>query len=247
MRRVERAALLQDHTAEAIKKRLLKGPRKSYLRDFIYGAIDGTVTTFAVVAGATGAQFSSTVIIILGLANLIADGFSMGISNFLGSKAEKELFLKTKAEEEQHIAMIPEGEREELRHIFASKGFQGEELERIVSTISSDIKIWVDTMLKEEHKLATIPFSPLVAGLTTFLAFNFLGFIPLIPYVFALPSVFFFSTLIAGLSFFSIGACKSFFTRRCWYLSGLESFFVGGCAALLAFLIGFTLKKFISG
>lgn len=245
MRRDERQALLQDHTAEAIKKRLLKGPRKSYLRDFIYGAIDGTVTTFAVIAGATGAQFSSTVIIVLGVANLIADGFSMGISNFLGSKAEKELFLKTKAEEELHIAMIPEGEREEVRHIFANKGFQGEDLEKIVSTISSDIQIWVDTMLKEEHKLATIPFSPFAAGLATFLAFNFLGFIPLLPYVFALPAVFVWSVILAGLSFFSIGACKSFFTRKSWYLSGLESFFVGGCAALLAFLIGLTLRTVI--
>ncbi len=245
MRKNEREALRESHTEKAINQRLLKGPKKSYLRDFIYGAIDGTVTTFAVVAGATGAHFSSTVIIILGFANLIADGFSMGISNFLGTKAEKELFLKTKAEEEYHIAMVPEGEREELRHIFAKKGFHGEDLEKIVSTLTSDVKLWVDTMLKEEHKLTTIPFSPVWAGSITFLAFISLGFFPLLPFVVAFNATFFWSALLAGLTFFTIGACKSFFTRKSWYLSGLESFLVGGCAAVLAYLIGFTLKQFI--
>jgi len=81
--------LRQEHTPQAVQRRLASGPDHSYLRDFVYGAIDGTVTTFAVVAGVAGAQLSPGIVVILGLANLIADGFSMGVSNYLGSKADQ--------------------------------------------------------------------------------------------------------------------------------------------------------------
>ncbi|MGH8978267.1 MAG: VIT1/CCC1 transporter family protein, partial [Acidimicrobiia bacterium] len=71
------AALVASHTPEAIAARLRIGPRRSYLRDLVYGAIDGTVTTFAVVAGVRGASLEATILVILGIANLVADGFSM--------------------------------------------------------------------------------------------------------------------------------------------------------------------------
>ena len=75
------------HTPEAVRARLEAGPPHSDLRDFIFGAIDGTVTTFAVVSGVSGAGLSASVLIILGVANLVADGFSMGVSNFLAPGA----------------------------------------------------------------------------------------------------------------------------------------------------------------
>ena len=74
-----------DHSIEAIQERLSAGPRHNYLRDWIYGGIDGSVTTFAVVTGVVGAQLSAVVIVIMGLANLVGDGFSMAASNFLGT------------------------------------------------------------------------------------------------------------------------------------------------------------------
>jgi hypothetical protein len=79
-----------DHTREAIRRRLAAGPRLNYLRDWIYGGIDGAVTTFAIVSGVVGAEFSSVVILVLGFANLLADGFSMAASNFSGTRAERE-------------------------------------------------------------------------------------------------------------------------------------------------------------
>src|SRR5256885_14766091 len=81
-------ALEHDHSPEAIRKRLADGPRHNYLRDWIYGGIDGSVTTFAVVTGVTGSGLSTLVILIMGFANLVADGFSMAASNYLGTKAE---------------------------------------------------------------------------------------------------------------------------------------------------------------
>ena len=82
--------LEHGHRPSEIAKRLKDGPRVSYLRDWVYGGIDGTVTTFAVVAGVTGAALSTKALLILGVANLLADGFSMAAANFSGTRAEIE-------------------------------------------------------------------------------------------------------------------------------------------------------------
>src|SRR4026209_3025845 len=116
-----------EHTAEAIRARLAAGPRLSYLRDWIYGGIDGSVTTFAVVSGVVGAQLSPWTILILGFANLFADGFSMAASNFIGTKAELDDWRRLEAIENRHIDLAPEGEREEVKQIFQLKGFEGED------------------------------------------------------------------------------------------------------------------------
>ncbi len=114
------------HSPVAIRERLSRPPKQSHLRDFIYGGIDGAVTTFAVVAGVAGAGLSASVVIILGVANLIADGFSMAVSNYAATRAELQKRALARAEEEQEIRDIPEGEREEIRQIFSLKGFSGD-------------------------------------------------------------------------------------------------------------------------
>ena len=237
------------HTPEAIQKRLLKGPRHSYLKDFIYGAIDGTVTTFAVIAGVAGAGLSNSVIIILGLCNLLADGFSMAASNYLGTRAELEQGTLSEKEERREIAVFPEGEREEIRQIFASKGFKGDELEKVVSVITSDNEVWLDTMMREELGVAKQITSPLKAAWATFFAFVTIGFFPLIPFItnyffpYISMNLFTISIAITAFAFFVVGASKSCFTHKNWILSGLETLLVGGSAALLAFLVGTALKR----
>ena len=87
------AEIVHDHSTEAIRERLESGNEASYLRDWIYGGIDGAVTTFAIVSGVIGADLSTKVILILGAANIVADGFSMAASNYTGTKAENEEFV----------------------------------------------------------------------------------------------------------------------------------------------------------
>src|SRR4026209_2190114 len=92
-----------EHSIEAIAARLAAGPRNNYLRDWIYGGIDGAVTTFAVVSGVVGAQLSPWIILVMGFANLLADGFSMAASNFLGTRAEQEDLSRLEAIEYRHV------------------------------------------------------------------------------------------------------------------------------------------------
>jgi VIT1/CCC1 family predicted Fe2+/Mn2+ transporter len=240
--------LAAEHTPRAIARRLRTGSGVSYLRDFIYGAIDGTVTTFAVVAGVTGAQLEDSVVIILGVANLIADGFSMAVSNYLGSRAERQQRERARDDELRQIREFPEGEREEVRQIFAAKGFEGDDLERIVEVITSDEEIWLETMMREELGYAETLPNELRAAFSTLVAFVVVGFIPLLAFVVdaivpgELPNTFLWSTLLTGVAFFVVGALKARFVERGWVRSGLETLAVGGIAALLAYAAGVLLQ-----
>ena len=169
------------HSSAEIAARLADGPKASYLRDWVYGGIDGAVTTFAIVAGVVGADLSARVVLILGAANLLADGFSMAAGNYSGTKAEHDQIDHLRSIELRHIEEAPEGEREELRQIFALKGFEGQTLDRIVEVISSDRERWVKTMLTEEYGLPLEARSAGWAAASTFSAFVICGAVPLGP------------------------------------------------------------------
>jgi VIT1/CCC1 family predicted Fe2+/Mn2+ transporter len=237
-------SLREEHTPLAVRKRVRSRPSPSYLHDFIYGAVDGTVTTFAVVAGVAGANLDETVVIILGGANLIADGFSMAVSNFLGSRAERQQRERARREEERHIRLVPEGEREEIRQIFAAKGFEGQDLERVVEVITSDRELWTDTMMSEELGYGSTEPNEFRAALATLVAFLTVGFLPLVVFVYDLAApgnvdnAFAWSAVMTGIAFFAVGAMKSRFVDQTWWRSALETLTVGGLAAALAYAAG---------
>ncbi len=234
-------ALEHGHTKAEIAQRLDGTPRASYLRDWVYGGIDGAVTTFAVAAGVAGANLSPGIVLILGCANLLADGFSMAAANYSGSKSEREEFDRLLQVERKHIALVPDGEREEIRQAFAKKGFSGEDLERIVATISSNETGWALTMMLEEYGLAPVLRSPMIAALNTFAAFAIFGAIPLIPYL--LGGGFLWSAIATGVAFFAIGSAKSRWSLRSPLMSGLETLLIGGSAAALAYACGMLLAE----
>ena len=241
-------SLGEQHTPPAIRDRLDRRPSASYLRDFIYGAIDGTVTTFAVVAGVAGAGLSDTIVIVLGFANLFADGFSMAVSNFLGARAETQQRERAWRREEQHIEMVPDGEREELRQLFAAKGFAGADLARVVEVLTSDRRVWLQTMMTEELGYGSESTNPVRAATATLVAFVVVGFLPLAVFVYdlALPGdvaqPFLWSAAMTAGAFFVVGAAKGRFVDHAWWRSGLETLAVGGIAAVLAYVVGVALE-----
>lgn len=243
----QKPPLEHEHTPLAIKARLEAATSHSYLGDFILGAVDGTVTTFAVVAGVAGAAFSGPVALVLGLANLLADGFSMAVGNYLSVKSDRQVIERIRQIEQNHIDEEPEGEREEIRQIFAAKGFEEPLLGQIVEVITQDHKRWIDTMVTEEWGQPLETPSPVKAGLVTFVAFGVAGFVPLIPYCLPIEWLtsaagtdlrFEISATITGVTFFIIGVAKGLVVRRSALLAGLETLLIGGSAAAIAYLVG---------
>jgi VIT1/CCC1 family predicted Fe2+/Mn2+ transporter len=208
----------------------------------VYGGIDGAVTTFAVVSGVMGARLSPSIVLVLGIANLVADGFSMAASNYAGTRTERDELRYWEAIEHHHVDTVPEGEREEVRQIFRQKGLIGADLERVVAAITADRARWVRTMLAEEYGLPRQVRSPWWAALTTFSAFVLCGLAPLLPFAVGLPQAFELAIALTAGVFFTIGAARSRWSLAPWWLSGLLTLGMGMTAAGLAYGVGASLK-----
>lgn len=226
------------HSPAEIRARLANPAGRGHLRDAVYGAIDGAVTTFAIVAGVAGAGLSPFVIVALGLANVLADGFSMAAGNYAGTKAELEDANRLRAVEARHIDTHPEGELEELRVILSQKGLSGRTLENAAQQIASNRQAWINTMLEGEYGLASVGPEPMKAAGVTFGAFLVAGMVPLIPFLLGLPDAFLISSILTLLVFFAIGAAKSQWSLSPWWRSGAETLAIGGTAAGLAYIVG---------
>lgn len=248
MRQEDRETLIEQHRPEVIRARLQRTITPSYLPDAVLGGIDGCVTTFAVVASAFGAGFSGLVAVILGLANLVADGFSMAVSNYQSARAQLERIEQARCTEAQEIEQVPEGERNEVREIFRQKGFEGDVLDRIVETITSDRQLWIETMLTEELGLQKSVPQPLISAAVTFLAFLGVGIVPLVPLFIALLDIttqFMLSIMLACMMFYGIGMFKGMVLERPMLRAGIGTLITGGGAASLAFIVGYGLRRWV--
>ena len=224
---------------------------QEYLGEFVYGSIDGSVTTFAVVAGASGAHLDSSVVIILGFANLIADGFAMSVGSYLSTKSELQNYEKHKQIEYWEIDNLRDVEVQEVRDIYIAKGFEGELLEQVVAKITEDKDRWVDTMMKEELEMIPTNKSPLTMGAVTFISFLLVGFVPLLIYVVDYFSpmdvnLFYVSSALTSLAFIGIGALKSYVTNSSRLMSIMETLLLGAAAASLAYVVGNALERMIT-
>lgn len=241
------ARVRAEHTPEAIAARLSSPVPRSYLGDGVLGAVDGTVTTFAIVAGSLGAGVSSGIAVVLGLANVVADGFSMAVGNYMKAKADRELVERARRVEEEHIEAYPEGEREEIRQLFERKGLAGPALDAVVEAITRDRRLWVDTMLTEELRLQIDTPAPFRAASMTFACFIAAGLVPLLPLQVLGDEVSFpASALTTAVTFAGIGAVKGKLTAGSPWRSALETLLVGGCAATLAYAVGVAARGILS-
>ncbi|HOM72252.1 MAG TPA: VIT1/CCC1 transporter family protein [Armatimonadota bacterium] len=210
-----------------------------HVEDMVLGANDGIITTFAVVAGATGGSLSTAVILILGFANLFADAVSMGTSNYLGKRSRRDYVEAQREMEEWEVHHTPEDEKQEIRDIFQKKGLENGELDTVVDAITQNRSAWVDVMMSMELGLAESPSSPWKHGMTTAVAFIIAGLVPLIPYLFCSGTVCFgISAVAAAIMLFTTGALRTLITGVNWLRGGLEILGVGSAAALIAYGVG---------
>lgn len=224
------------------------GTGSQYLGEMVYGGLDGIITTFAVVSGVAGAQLGVKVILILGLANLLADGFSMATGAYLSSKSEQEYYHREVERETWEVIHFPEGEREELYQIYLHQGYPEEDARRLMEIKSRDPQRWVKAMMVEELGLLPDERNPLLNALATFVSFVTAGSVPLLVYLlglfFPIPAAVSFpiSLALSGAALFGLGAAKVLVTERNAFRSGLEMLLVGGLAAGVAYAVGALLK-----
>jgi VIT1/CCC1 family predicted Fe2+/Mn2+ transporter len=216
------------------------GAGSQYIGDFVYG--------FAVVSGVAGANLGTGVILILGIANLLADGFSMATGAYLSTRAEQEYYDKERQRETWEVEHFPEGERAELYELYRRNGYSEEEAGQMLSILTRDKERWVGAMMIDELGLLKDEGNPLFNGLATLIAFIVAGAVPLLVYLAGLvvpipPEVAFpISVALSGLALFGLGAAKVVVTHQNPFRSGLEMLLVGGLAAVVAYAVGALLK-----
>lgn len=223
----------------------------NYLGEFVYGGIDGAVTTFAVVAGAAGANFTAGVAIVLGIANLIADGISMAVSAYLAARSEQDLYIRERNQVENAMRE-PDKERAMVQKIYAARGFSGHLLEQIVGVIHKDRKHFVNVVMAEDKQILPEKKSPSKIGATTFIAFIIVGSVPLLSYIFnsilhlSQSEVFIASAGLTAMAFILVGLLKSIVTRSSRTRAIAETLFLGLVAAGAAYLLGYLLEKVVT-
>lgn len=216
-----------------------------FIKSAIFGGLDGIITVFSVVTGSHGASLSAHVILILGVATLIGDAIAMAMGDYLSTKAEIEYQACERKREEWEVENNPEGEKVEMIEVYRNRGMTEEDAQLMANTISKSKKAWVEVMMLEELGLIEVDDSPGKNAITTFISFLFFGIIPLLPY-FANQdndsNLFEVSLGLTGFALLFLGFVKSFLVDMSWIKSCLETGFLGGTAAITAYLIGWLLE-----
>ncbi len=238
--------LEHDHHQAAIRSRLAgDGGGHGTLSHGVLGAMDGSITTFTIVAGAVGGGLAGSVVVILGLAKVVADALSMAVSDFLSTRSARQEVDRARAMERRHIDAAPDGERAELREIFRRKGITGQTLDDVVAMVTADRHAWIETMIKEEHHFGTETTSPLRGAATTFGAFLAVGVVPLLPFLVAggaAREAFTVSAAITAALFVLVGLVRAAALQISRWRSALETLLTGTAAALVAYGVGAWLR-----
>jgi vacuolar iron transporter family protein len=217
----------------------------SSMRDFIFGFGDGINTSLGIAAGVGGAAVSSDLIILAALVAMFTGAKAMAVQNYLAVKSQRELLTSEIKRENWEIENKPEDERKEIEDIYKAKGFTGNDLKMIVDKITSDKKVWLDTMLTEELNLnLDILGHPIKSALRMFGAFLVGGILPIIPFFFS--SGFTPLFIAIGMSLtasFIVGAVKSKMANTSFIKGGIEMAGLGTGIALIGYGIGSELSS----
>jgi vacuolar iron transporter family protein len=212
-----------------------------FLRNVVYGFNDGLTANFGLVAGVIGATAAEQhhLVIMAGVAGLIADALSMGASGYLAAKSEQEVHAHEIAMERDEIAIMPEVERDELALIYEAKGMDRESAERLATQVMADPARMLAEKVQEELGISAPTSSPFREGWITGVATAFGALIPVFPFFFweGMPALVI-SFTASMASHFLVGAARSVFTGRSVVRSGLDMFVVGLGVAAVGYLVG---------
>ncbi|MBM3125848.1 MAG: hypothetical protein FJZ87_12385 [Chloroflexi bacterium] len=218
--------------------------REPSLSNFILGAQDGLVNVLGVILGLAAATNDARIVLVAGLATTFAESISMGAVAYTTTLADADHYQSELEREYRHIQEAPNLERQEIEHIYKSKGFEGKMLNRIVNTVTANKDVWVAVMMAEEHQLSPIDRKHAVraawiVGISAIIG----SLVPLAPFV-VLPvsTSMWSSVLMTALVLFGIGAYKARVTVGRPLRSGFEMALIGTLSALAGYLVGVILK-----
>lgn len=224
-----------------------RSPLSTYLREIVYGGNDGIVTTFAVVAGFTGAasgsvgEYSIATVLLFGLANLFADGASMGLGSFLSIRSDQKIYAAEKRKERHEIANATKSERQETEYLLRQKGYSADDAKKMTDLYAKNPDYWAEFMMHQELEMSNPEGeNPLWNAIATFIAFLFFGFIPIVPYLFITDVIPAFRLSIAAtvLSLSMLGLLRGMVTEESRLHTLGETLLIGGTAASLAYFVG---------
>jgi VIT1/CCC1 family predicted Fe2+/Mn2+ transporter len=217
-----------------------RGDASGTLRAAVFGVNDGLVSNLSLVMGVTGGQAAPRVILLAGLAGLLAGAFSMGVGEYISVTSQRELFEREIALEAEEISTMPEEEANELALIYRAKGMGREEAEAMASRIMRDESTALDTMAREELGLNPDELgSPWGVAASSFTAFATGAVVPVLPWIFASGAAALVgSVVLSGLALFLVGAGISLLTGRSVLRTGARQLAVGALAAAATFGVG---------
>lgn len=210
------------------------------LRDVILGGQDGLVNMLGIALGVVAAGGSTHVLIVTGIAAAITESISMGAVAYTSFGSDRDFYLAERVREQSEISSRPEEEREEIREIYAAKGFKGQLLEDVVSTITSNRETWVSTMMNEELHLQPVAQQSLLRSALVVTVATLIGhFIPIVPFMVAArtPAIVL-AIALSAVTLFAVGVYSAKTLVGDWRKSGLQMVAIGLGAAALGFLIG---------
>lgn len=249
----------QKLTSEAMAKHLAhehgRSPFADNLKEIVYGGLDGIITTFAVVSGFSGAAllgnsgngevYAITLVLLFGLANLLADGVSMGLGDFLSTRSEQARWNRERAVEVQEIEHNPEQEYEETIHLLEDSGLDPADAKAVADIYRRYPGLWADWMMRHELEMEDMSgATPAKDGMVTFLSFLVFGVIPLLPYLafwgrdVSANMLFVMASTATVVALLALGFARSVVTREARIRAMGEVFGVGLIAALIAFGVG---------
>lgn len=210
-----------------------------YLRNVVYGFNDGLTANFGLVAGVIGASVQPHMVLISGVAGMIADALSMGSSGYLAGKSEQEVYAHEIAMEREEIRLMPDLEAEELALIYQAKGIEAERARQMAEQLMADPQQALQESVREELKIGQARSTPFQEGWVTGVSTAVGALIPVAPFFFLEGRAAVWTAFtLAMLSHFAVGAARSFFTGRGVFRSGVDMFVVGMGVAAVGYVVG---------